>query len=78
MYPNNLSYMLCYIPREYMYLGILHGILHVHVTQRSPRYIWDTHQIHQYTCMYLMRFLDVTLDTYQLYQDTSGYMHLGL
>ena len=78
MYPNNLSYMLCYIPREYMYLDILHVFYKYPNSQRSPRYIWDTHQIHQYTCMYLMRFLDVTLDTYQLYQDTSGYMHLGL
>ena len=34
------------------------------------RYTSDTSKY-----MYLMRFLDVTLDTYQ---DTSGYMYLGL
>ena len=52
--------MLCYIPREYMYLDILH------VFYTYPKGV-------QYT--YLMRFLDVTLDTYQ---DTSRYMYLGL
>ena len=37
--------------------------IHLGYTSNTSRY------------MYLMRFLDVTLDTYQ---DTSGYMYLGL
>ena len=54
--------MLCYIPREYMYLDILH------VFYTYPKGV-------QYT--YLMRFLDVTLDTYQdtsAHQDTCIFM----
>ena len=63
--------MLCYIPREYMYLDILH------VFYTYPKRVQDTFRIHirYIKIMYLMRFLDVTLDTYQ---DTSGYMYLGL
>ena len=58
--------MLCYIPREYMYLDMLHVFL-----TRIPKeskihlgYISDTSRY-----MYLSCFLCVTLDTYQ---DTSG------
>ena len=63
--------MLCYIPREHMYLDILH------VFYTYPKRVQDTFRIHirYIKIMYLMRFLDVTLDTYQ---DTSGYMYLGL
>ena len=41
--------MLCYIPREYMYLDILH----VFYTYPKPVQdtFWDTHQIHQDTCI---------------------------
>ena len=61
--------MLCYISREYMYLDILH------VFYTYPKRVQDTFGIHirYIKNMYLMRFLDVTLDKYQ---DTS--MYLGL
>ena len=68
MYTKRILQLLCYIPREYMYLDILH--VFYHVFQRSK----DTYKIHK-NYMYLMRFLDVTLDTYQ---DTSRSMYLGL
>jgi hypothetical protein len=67
--------MLSYIPREYMYLDILHVFYaYPYVSQTSPRYILGyTSDTSKY--MYLARFLGVTLDTYQ---DTSGYVSLGL
>ena len=55
-----------------MYLDILH------VFYTYPIGVQDTFGIHiRYIKIHvnLMRFLDVTLDTYQ---DTSGYMYLGL
>ena len=53
-----------------MYLDILH------VFYMYPIGVQDTFGIHirYIKNMYLMRFLDVTLDTYQ---DTSGYVYLG-
>ena len=41
--------MLCYIPREYMYLDILH-VFHTY-PKRVQDTFWDTHQIHQDTCI---------------------------
>ena len=49
----------------YMYFTRIPKESNIHL-----RYTSDTSKY-----MYLMRFLDVTLDTYQ---DTSGYMYLGL
>jgi hypothetical protein len=55
-----------------MYLDILHVFYTYPKT--SPRYILGyTSDTSRY--MYLVRFLGVTLDTYQ---DTSGYVYLGL
>ena len=70
MYLKNVSYMLCYIRREYMYLDILH-VLYTYPKESKIHleYISDTSGY-----MYLARFLGVTLDTYQ---DTSGYVYLG-
>ena len=58
-----------------MYLDFLLFTCILHVSQSAKeskvhlRYTSDTSKY-----MYLMRFLDVTLDTYQ---DTSRYMYLG-
>ena len=41
--------MLCYIPREYMYLDILH-VFYTY-PKRVQDTFWDTHQIHQDTCI---------------------------
>ena len=53
---------------------VMYRMYSLHVSQTSPRYILgyisDTSRY-----MYLGRFLGVTLDTYQ---DTSGYVYLGL
>ena len=55
MYPDvswcisNVSYMLCYIRIEYMYLDILH-VFHTY-PKRVQDTFWDTHQIHQDTCI---------------------------
>ena len=88
----NVSYMLCYIPREYMYLDILH------VSQRSPGYIFwaytHTHvQIHQDTCILCASLmshwihirihqdtciLDASSRYIKIHRDTkSRYMYLG-
>ena len=41
--------MPCYIPREYMYLDILH-VFYTY-PKRVQDTFWDTHQIHQDTCI---------------------------
>ena len=41
--------MLCYLPREYMYLDILH-VFHTYPKPVQDTF-WDTHQIHQDTCI---------------------------
>ena len=75
--------MLCYIPREYMYLDILH----VFYTYPKPVQdtFWDTHQIHQDTCIcslpmchtgYTTRYIKIHQDTcifVKIHQDTTGY-----
>ena len=67
--------MLCYIPREYMYLDILH----VFYTYPKPVQdtFWDTHQIHQDTCILLASYVSHWIHN-KIHQDTSGYMYLGL
>ena len=84
-----------------MYLKcILHALLHsmkrihvswhfacvLHVSHRSPRYIWDTHQIHQDTCDvsyalpwchtgYISGYIRIHV-SWTLHHDTSRYIRI--
>ena len=75
--------MPCYIPREYMYLDILH-VFYTY-PKRVQDTFWDTHQIHQDTCILgaslVSHWIHVRIhqDTRYLglfitiHQDTPGY-----
>ena len=67
--------MLCYIPREYMYLDILH-VFYTY-PKRVQDTFWDTHQIHQDTCILLASYASHWIHN-KIHQDTSRYMYLGL
>ena len=85
MYPDvswcisNVSYMLCYIRREYMYLDILH------VSQRSPRYIFGIHirynRIHVSCALpwchtgYISGYIKIRV-SWTLHHDTSRYIKI--
>ena len=80
---QNVSYMLCYKPREYMYLDILH-VFHTY-PKRVQDTFWDTHQIHQDTCILgaslvshwiHVRIHQDTCISWTLHQDTSGYTEI--
>ena len=74
MYPKRILHALLHtkIIHVSLYLDILQDVFYTY-----PKEVQDTFRIHirYIKIMYLMRFLGVTLDTYQ---DTSGYMYLGL
>jgi hypothetical protein len=74
--------MPCYIPREYMYLDILH-VFHTY-PKRVQDTFWETHQIHQDTCILgaslVSHWIHVRIhqDTvsWTLHHDTSGYTEI--
>ena len=59
--------MLCYIPREYMYLDILH-VFYTY-PKRVQDTFWDTHQIHQDTCILLASYVSHWIHI-RIHQDT--------
>ena len=67
---QNVSYMLCYIPREYMYLDILH-VFHTY-PKRVQDTFWDTYQIHQDICILHVGYMR---DRYMgICRGSSGYI----
>jgi len=84
--------MLCYIPREYMYLDILHvllrGVFHTY-PKRVQDTFWDTHQIHQDTCIlrgcalpwchtgYISGYIKIRV-SWTLLHDTSRYIKIHM